>query len=231
MSIMPVARQGWTVLGALVILSATGCSNSADFGKSVTVPKARHTRIDTLFEAGRALRLPDDMPFNLADAQRFSQGDAAAESTADPSGTAGCSASARAGGNAWAEFQLGQVLTNTSDQPFECTVTFNITYGYRTEAGMGTSQATPNMFALKIHIMDSNQRVLKQMMLAELEPAKGPTAWAGTQTPTFDVTFEPHQAYHLVLAARVQVAGSEKGTPSAHAEIKSLGIEVAPRQH
>ena len=234
MSVMAnVCRSGLGILAAGVLAAtvsaAGGCSGGADFGESITVPQTRHTAVDDILAAGRTLCLPADVPFNVADAQRYAQGDAVAESSADAAGRARCTASAKAGGKAWAELQLGHVLTCRGDQPLEATVTFTVTYGYRTGLQASTGVAAPDTFALKVYIMDSNRRLLKRMMLAELEPAKGPTAWTGTQSPAFDVTFAPGLAYHLVLAGRVGVSGGDDRSASAELEVRSLKLEIMPK--
>ena len=137
MSVMAhVCRSGLEFLAAGVLVAAVsaagGCSGGAEFGESIAVPQTRHTAVDDILGEGRALHLPADVPFNVADAQRYAQGDAAVESSADAAGLARCTASAQAGGKAWAEFQLGHVLTCRGDRPLEATVTFTVTYGYRT---------------------------------------------------------------------------------------------------
>lgn len=216
-------------VGCLVMaMLAVGCSGGADFGESITIPQEQHTKVADAFGAGKALHLPTDMPFNVTDAQRFSQGDATAESAVDGAGKARCSARAGKDGSAWAEFELGQVLSNRGDKPFDTTATFNVTYSYRMAGGVSARSATPDKFVLKVYIMDSNRHV-RRMMLAELDPAKGPTTWTGTQSPAFDVTFEPGLAYHLVLAGRVEVSGDEGRSPSAEIEVKSLEIEIVPK--
>jgi hypothetical protein len=214
--------------GCAGVLLAAGCGG-ADFGESVTVPQEKHTQVDDAFGAGRTLRLPAEVPFNVTDAQRFSSGDAAAESSTDASGKARCAARAGAGGKAWAEFQLGHVLANRGAKPFAATVTFNVAYAYRVNGETSSQPATPDKFALKVYVMDSNRRMLKRMMLAELEPSKGPAVWDGTQTPAFDVTFEPGLAYHLVLAARAEVSGDPERSPSAELEVRSLAVDIVPK--
>ncbi|MFH0980325.1 MAG: hypothetical protein V2A79_02150 [Planctomycetota bacterium] len=210
----------------MALLAAGGCGG-AEFGESIMVPQERHTAIDDTFGPGQTLRLPAEAPFNVADAQRFSQGKSTAESSATAAGRARCSAQAGADGKAWAEFQLGHVLTNRTDQPIQATVTFNVTYGYRMNAGMSARAATADKCALKIYIMDSNRRVVKRMLLADLDPAKGPVAWTGTQTPAFDLTLEPRLAYHFVVAGRVELAGDEERSPSAEIELQSLDLKIA----
>ena len=72
-----VGRIGLVCL-APAVLAAGGCGGSGDFGESVVVPQEQHTRVDANFGASKPLSLPTDVLFNVADAQRFSQGDAAA---------------------------------------------------------------------------------------------------------------------------------------------------------
>lgn len=213
----------------LLAVAAGGCSGGADFGESISIPQEQHARVGDVLGAGKALRLPADAPFNITDAQRFSKGDAAAEASVDPSGNAACSAKAGADGSAWAEFELGHVLRNHGDQPLDVTVTFNVACAYRGDGQVSTLLAKSNQFALKVFIVDSDRRVLNRMMLAQPNPSRGPTTWTGTETPTFDTTFEPGLAYHLVLAGRVEVAGDDQRSPTAEIEIQSLNIGVIPR--
>ena len=222
---------GRSLRGGVVVamLVAAGCSGGHGFGESITVPPEQHTKVGDAFAAGKTLRLPAEVRFNVADVQRFSRGAATAEASADASGTAGCSAKAQADGSAWAEFQLGQVVANRGDQPLAVTVTFNVSYSYRTSGQVSAGGATPDQFALKVYISDSDRRSLKRMMLAELDPAKGPTTWTGTQAPAFDVTLEPGLAYHLVLAGRVEVSGDETRSPAAEIDVQSLEVSIVPK--
>jgi len=214
---------------AVALVWLSGCSGGADFGESLSVPQDRHTKVDDVFGAGKTLRIPADVPFNVTDAQRFSSGQAEAKSSAEAGGKAECSAGAGPDGNAWAEFQLGHVLSHRGDKPYETTVTFSATYGYQMGGELSAGSATPDKFALKVYIMDSNRRVLKRMMLAELDLVKGPTTWTGTQSPAFDLTLEPGLAYHLVMAGRIEVSSDVERSPSAQIQVESLDIEIVPR--
>ncbi|MCP4593396.1 MAG: hypothetical protein GY842_21885 [bacterium] len=220
------AIVGWV---AFVLLAATsGCGGGADFGESIVVPAERHARFGDGIRQGKALVLPAEMSFNVTDAQRYSQGDASAEASVEDSGKARCSASAQADGMSWAEFQLGHVFTS-GEQALDATVTFDVTYRYNLSVSEDAGLSPADMFALKVYIRDSRRRVLKRMMLADWEPAKGPTAWSGTQSPSFDVTFEPDVAYHLVLAGRVKVGGDADRSTGAEIGVDSLKLTVAPR--
>ena len=219
-------RAGFGALAAVLLIAGCG---GAEFGETVTVPQEKHTPVDEAFLGGKALHFPADKPFNVTDFQRYASGDADATASTEASGKAKCTAHAGAGGSAWSEFELGQVLTQRGTKPFEATVTFNVAYSYRMAGEMSARTGSPDKFGLKVYIMDSNRRVLKRMMLAELDATKGPTAWSGTQAPAFDVTLEPGLAYHLVLAARMDVSGDENRAPAAEIDVKSLTIDVVPK--
>jgi hypothetical protein len=206
----------------------SGCGGS-EFGESVSVPQERHTGVADYFSAGQTVTLPKDAPFNVADAQRGSNGGGTSESHADPAGKASCWASAQKGGDARAEFQLGQVIDNRGSTPLEATVRVRVEYAYSFEGDRLIRDRAPDSFGLKFYIMDSDKRVLNRVKLAELTDALGPKGWSGVQTQTFDVRFAPGLAYHLVLAGRVEVGSTESYPAAGRIDVQSLQIELLPR--
>ena len=225
---LPHLRKARPALVGFAML-LLGCGGAANFGESVTVKPEKHTRLDDPLSAGTVVHLPADHSFNVSDAQRFSTGPAKADSSAEPDGRAVCSATAQSGGTAWAEFQVGHVLDHRGEKPLEATVTFRVNYRYHMDCPAEVPEAEANKFALKAYIRDSNKRVLKRALLANLEPSKGPHEWQGHQISAFDVTFEPGLAYHLVLAGRVEVYGPQERAASSEIEVSSLELDVAPR--
>ncbi len=99
-------RIGFVLAAFWTVLALPGCSD-VEFGESVSLPQERHGSLLDGFAAGKPLELPSDTAFNLADSQRSSEGTGRAESSADPAGSAHCSASADGIGTGTAEFQLG----------------------------------------------------------------------------------------------------------------------------
>jgi hypothetical protein len=200
----------------------------------VSVPQARQFRVDGGFSAGGRLSVPGEQALVIADAQRHSTGAARSESAAAGTGEASCSAATDRDGEAWAEFQLGHVLHNDSDTPIEATVNFDVEYEYAVASGESAApKAPPAQLALKLYIRDSNKKTLHRLILADQSDRLGAQQFSGTQSPSFDVTLQPHLAYHLVLAGRTQVAvdrAEDAAAPtdpvSARIAIKRLGIDV-----
>lgn len=219
----------------ITALAAAGCGGQ--FGESVSVPQTKEHRLAGGFAGGGRLSVPGDLQLVIADAQRHSTGTARSESAAAATGEASCSAAADADGEAWAEFQLGHVLHNDSDQSIEATVTFDVEYEYAISTRQSIKPGPPPaQLALKLYIRDSNKKILHRLMLAEQSDRLGAQQFAGRQSPTFTVTLEPHLAYQLVLAGRTEVAIKPDGDDTAAAEplsarieVKRLGIEVVGR--
>ncbi|MCH7526402.1 MAG: hypothetical protein IID39_03100 [Planctomycetes bacterium] len=213
-------------IGALSLVGviAGGCGDNP-FGEDAAVPQSRRQTVNVALVSDQPLRFPADRTFNVIDSQRHSRGAGTASAGASKSGTASCVADATRGGSAWAEFQLGHVLIHTGDRPFDASVTFNVVYDC-TFAGDESVQR--QSLGLKAFIMDSNRRVLARVMLADARDDRLPDRWSGSQSPSFDVTFEPGLAYHLVIAGRVEVTGSEATGPTAAIQVRSLDIQITP---
>lgn len=206
-----------------------GCSESGNFGESVTVPQEKRTSLQTQFAEGKPLYFPKDGSFNVYDSQRSSTGEATADAAAMESGTAHCKATASGVGTATAEFQLGQVVFSASDKPLEATVAFNIDWAYEVKSDPMDITKPEDRLALKAYVRGSDNRILKKVMLADLKASSGPEAFSGRQTPAFDVTLQPRLAYHLVVAGLVEVTGTEQSGASAQIEVRSLEIELLPK--
>ncbi len=137
-------------------------------------------------------------------------------------------ADASKGGSAVAEFQIGHVLAYDGTSPFPATVTFNVAY-YCTLKGY-TPQYGDRPLGLKAYVMDSDRRMLGKIVLAESDPDRVPDRWSGSQSPSFDVTFEPGLAYHLVVAGRVEVSGDDTMGAVATLNMRSLTIQIVPQR-
>jgi len=202
---------------------AAGCGG--EFGETVRVAPERRTQVDGAQAEQPPIRLPADRPFNLVDARRSSSGGGQSESRADPSGTASCSAAATGGGEAEAEFQLGHVVENRSQQSADLVVRLHVDYACTFDGDRRVRDAAPDGFGLKFFVMDSDKRVYKRVLLAGLSDDLGPESWSAVQRPSFDLRLEPGRAYHLVLAGRVEV-GEGSQPASARIDVNSLKMEL-----
>lgn len=207
-------------------MGACGGCGGGGFGESVALPQSRQSRLDSGFTPGQRLSLPSEKVFNVADAQRASEGSGEAESSANGDGAARGRASVGAAGKAWAEFQVGEVIFNSRSEPLEAAVQFDCAFEYSVE-GADLARHPPEMVGLKLFVKDSNKKMLHKVVLVNQEGGLGAVHQSGRETPSFNITMEPGLSYTLVAAGRVAVAANDAGTPvAAEIEIKSLRIDV-----
>ncbi len=174
-----------------------------------------------------ALRLPVAEPFNVADTARASTGEASAVSNANAGGTANCSADATGGGDANAEFHLGHVLHYDGSKPQNVEVAFDVNYDCTARNFRSLYGVVP--VQLKAYVMDSNRQVLASVTLAESDPERVPEKWSGSESPAFELTFEPGLAYHMVVAGRVEATWIEGEGSASEVKINACEIRVVPR--
>lgn len=221
-TIIIVPLAAWSAGVAIV----TGCGGGDDIGFDVSIPQSRHLRIDRPTGAEGSTILPPDRPFNVADAQRRSEGSARATSSAAPDGIASCVADVSRGGSAVASFQVGHVVAYHGSAPFNAAVIFDVVYECELQAYQTQYGDAP--IRLKAYVMDSNRQVLGEVMLVAGDADRLPTRWSGSQAPSFDVTFEPGLAYHLIVAGHVEVSCVDTTGPTASLSVTSVDIRVVP---
>ena len=204
----------------------TGCGGGNDIGFDVSIPQSRHHRIDRPTGADGSMILPPDRPFNVADAQRRSEGPAIATASAAPDGSASCVADASEGVSAVSSFQVGHVVAYHGSDAFEATVMFDGVYECELDAYEMRYGDAP--IRLKAYVMNSNREVLGEVMLAASDADRLPTRWSGSQAPSFDVTFEPGLAYHLIVAGHVEVSCVDTTGPTASLSVTSVDIRIIP---
>ena len=210
-----------------LILSHAGCS-SAEFGETINLADGKHHTLDRGISADQPLSLPAELPFNVVDSQRHSEGTCAADSTASADGRALCKAAGGNGGNGWAEFQLGAVLSNDTGGNLDVTVKFDVGYRF-TSSATTPDKPTLAAYALKVFIQDSSDHMLRKQLLVEADSRQGPQEWSGKESPSFDVTLEANKAYHFILAARTDVTTDEATEASAKINVDSLTITIHPK--
>jgi len=211
------------------IVGAVGGCGGQEFARVKVAPE-QQLAVNGDLAAGKTLRLPADKALNIHDALRTSSGRAKADSDATETGTAFCSAEARDGGKASAEFQLGACLYNGSGKELIATVTFRIAYEHRAQSTHLAAAETAGKVLLKLFIRDAVGRIVKEQVLASSSSRTGPRSWSGRETQTFDVRLQPDLAYHVVLAGRVQAAAEAQTSARARIDIKKLELEIACRQ-
>jgi hypothetical protein len=124
---------------------------------------------------------------------------------------------------------LGQVLNTRGGKPLPVTVVFDLNYEYAARVEDEGVNKPDDKLALKAYIKDSNGRKPKEVMLVDLTTAAGPEHFSGRENPAFAVTLQPNLAYHLVLAGKVEVTGTDSCGATAAIEVRSLEIELLPR--
>jgi hypothetical protein len=122
------------------------------------------------------------------------------------------------------------VVFSASDEPLEATVAFHIDWAYELKTDPADVSKPDDRLGLKAYVRGSDNRTLKRVMLADLKASSGPEAFSGRQSPAFDVTLQPGLAYHLVVAGLVDVTGTEKSGALAEIEVRSLEIELLPKE-
>jgi hypothetical protein len=210
----------------VLMIAWFGCGGGGGFSASLMVPQSTYRTKQSPIASGRALRIPHDLPFNVVDSKRTSEGAGVASTSVDPAGTAVCVADASRGGSAVAEFQLGHVLTHDAADPVDVTIVFDVAYVCKTSTTKQVYGVQP--LQLNAYVMDSDRNVLGKLKLAESDPDRLPEKWTGSQSPSFAVTLQPGLAYHLVVAGRVEASATDAPGPSASVEITSLVIAIAP---
>ncbi len=214
----------WSEMGLCLIVAIVAGCGGGGFGESVSVPQSERHRLAAGLGGEWSLRVPADRAFNVTDTQRESEGSARSVSTAESTGVAVCSVDASNGGSGVSQFQIGHVLSYDGSSPAEVMVTFEVAYDCVLERFAPRVGAKP--LGLKAYILDSDRRALAKVMLVEGDPSRLPDRWSGAQSASFDVTFEPGLAYHLIVAGRVEVSGDDTPSPLASLSVRSVGIEV-----
>jgi hypothetical protein len=225
------ARQavlGFTglTIAVMTLPMLTACAGGAEFGMDVNIPPERQYALSDVSAEPATLQFPKDKPLNIYEAQRTSTGDAAAESKAAPEGTAFCSATARAGGTASSEFQIGHALDNRTDAPVKALATFNIDFAHQAAAGESTKQITLGAVALKLYIKDSSERILAQLNLLNGQTDTGPKAGSRAEHAEFEIIMQPKTVYHFVVAGKTNVTTAQDTEANARLEIKSLNLQL-----
>ena len=226
----PIGNCLATVAGVVTLCVWCGGCGGGGFGESVSVPRQQQTVVDSGFSPGKSLVLPQGAAFNVADAQRHSSGTGKAESFAKEDGVAGCAASVSGAGEAWAEFQVGHVVFNEGQEAVSAAVLFDCEYEY-TISGPQAASPVAAAVALKLFIQDSNKTILRKEMLVDRSGKQGADRRSGRGSPSFNITMKPGLAYHLVLAGRVSLTGSDGALPvEAKIDVKKLTVEIQARK-
>jgi hypothetical protein len=204
-----------------IVVGLFGCGGAAEYGMAVRVSPERRQPAKV-----GPQKYPGEQGFNIHDAQRASTGDAEASSQAKPDGTAMCSVGAKAGGTAWAEFQLGECLDNRAKDKPLVRARFDVVYAYEDSSSDPAATGSASQAALKIYIKDSRERVVRKLDLIGIETEQGPAKGRKQEICEFAFEMEPDLVYHYVLAGRTEVTSAEKTQGSAKLEIKSLQLDL-----
>ena len=221
--------KNMAVWGLMVLGAVSGCQHDG-FGESVDLPPAQQASLLAAFASGQPLTLPGDTAFNLADSQRNATAIGQADSIAESTGQARCTAEAKGVGTAEAQFQLGHVLDNRGQEPLAVTARFVVDYQASVQCDQEDVTKPADHLGLRIFIRNSDGGIEAELALTEVSPFVGPKQWSAQQTQAFDVTLQPHLAYYFVLAGRTAVTGTEANPTSAEIEVRSLSVELTPHR-
>jgi len=212
------------VLFVAACIALVGCGG--EFGESIRVSPEKYHRVTEQPAAG--LSFPADEPYVIAESQRFASGEATAESQANRGGSALCKVATTGPGTAWSEFQLGHVIQNDSAIEKLMSIQFDVEYSYALERS-GSTLRSPEDVALKVYISDTNKHVLHRSQVFGQADYHAPDQSSGAETVTFELKLDPHQAYQLVLAGRVEVKHAADDAPiSTEINVKRLTVTARP---
>lgn len=227
------ATSRWTsrYAGALtaIALVACGCGGET-LARRFELPRDSRVSLAAADSSETVLRFPADKPFNITDKTSTQSpgmtGSAKGDSQATPSGTAYCRVEAAQGGEASAEFHLGQCLLNPTDRPQIATATFLCEYDIRAEQTQGDQSPTASQVALEIYVNQENGRVLRRVPIENSVEDAEPAGGSGRIVKEFQVRLEPDTSYNFVLAGRVTARTDQAGSAKLEVEVKRLELTV-----
>lgn len=217
-------RDIWFGLAVTLAVVLAGCGG--EFGESIRVSPDKYHRVTE--KPDNHFSFPADAPFVIVESQRFASGEATAMSEANRGGTALCKVTTTGPGTAWSEFQLGHVIQNDSAVAKSMSVQFDVEFTYALERS-GSMLRSPEEVALKVFISDTNKHVLHRSQIFGQADYHAPDQSSGAETVAFDLKMEPHQAYQLVVAGRVEVKQAADDAPiSTEINVKRLTVTARP---
>lgn len=227
------ATSRWTRLyGAAltaIALAAGGCGGQT-LARRFDLPRDSRVSLAAADSSETILHFPEDKPFNITDKTSTQSpgmtGSAKGASQATPDGTAFCRVEAAQGGEASAEFHLGQCLNNPTDRPRIATATFLCEYDIRAEQTGGDQSPTAGQVALEIYVNQENGRVLRRVPIENSVEDAEPAGGSGRIVKEFQVRLEPDTSYYFVLAGKVSARTDQAGSARLEVEVKRLELTV-----
>ena len=171
-------------------------------------------------EMAETLQLPGDRGFNVDDVSRFSKGATDASGRAGADGTASARVELDGEGEAWTEFEVGELLpASHAGQSRTVEAVFRV--HYRAELMPGADQAARFSLALKAVVLNSAREVLGRQELIEITEDVGARNSESEDVVRFTIELDPELAYQFLVAGRLELSSR----PDAPAQA-SLDLEV-----
>lgn len=231
-----IRRANLASLLLAVTLFAAGCGGAGDAAPLVRVPAERRQMVDPSAVGGR-ISIPADRPFNIHVRQSSqnpgSEGTAEGRSEASESGVASASAIAGNGGQASAEFQIGQAIDWNGEQPVTATVKISFRLEHElacTKSGGAADVAGPAPdanFRLLAYVRDDAGRIHPTMDVATLSADDAPGRGNRTDVREFEFVMQPRARYQIALHGTAAAAAARAGTAQAVLKVGDLKMEIA----
>jgi len=220
---MVAKRTG--VLTSVGLIWLVGCGG-AEFGEGIALTADRQVAIKPDGLAA-GVDLPAARGFNVAEARSGQTNAASGAAQADPNGRASASAKAEQGGDAWAEFQLGQCYVHRSDQAAPVEITCKLGFDASASATRPSGTQTAGTVALKLFVKGPGGAILERRAVLQESCDEGTYDRATSQTSfRLNVEFQPQAVYYLIVAGRVAAASQPDTQAEATLSVKELNLSL-----
>lgn len=216
----------YSLLFSLVAIPFINACGGGNFEVPQPVMQQRAAPIRTTALNAGTIRIPADMPFNVAFPNSTQSGGGRAEASAKPDGTARCTVECSGEGAASSGFQLGHKFTVSDDPGAECIVTLSIDGKCSINSADAAADSAISTDAW-VFVKDSNGAVLHKETL--LTDTGGAMSRALAVRTSFTVKFSPNNDYYLLLAGRVQATTREQKSLRASLDIDKTSFELSPK--
>jgi hypothetical protein len=220
-------RSGF--LGPLVVVSslviASGCAGAGSGGELSVRPQPRAVSA----AEGTTVRFPADGALNItllsASKEPGLSGAAETDTDIDAQGSAAASASVTNGGQASAQFQLGQSLQNdtTRQTDFDLTVRFSYEFDAAAEPA---SRLPAGTVSLRLFARRPVGRPLRELTFVEHATELGNIERAATEEARCTVTLGPGETLHVFLAGVVSIDVPDGRSAAGRVSVKDVTIEA-----
>jgi len=213
----------------VVGLWLTGCGG-LDMGSEIRVPIGQRHEITRLVSGKAMFNLPGDHVFNIhlktSTQNPGPNGTARGDADAGEDGSAYCLAEATNGGQAAAEFRLGQRLANRTGQVLIATIEADCRLDCRMQASEPTGPETLAETVLHLVVLDGHRRTLADVPLKNLTSDSGLGRASTTERHTLRVRMEPNQRYDVFLLGRTHARTGADRQARVRMDVRELQMRI-----